>query len=95
MIRWVVAYDVPEDKRRKHLADLLENFGDRVQYSVFEVTAKDDGDMRALLKKLKALINAKEDSVRLYPLCGSCVEKVIVLGVGTEEPWPDPEVYVV
>ncbi|MGO9569891.1 MAG: CRISPR-associated endonuclease Cas2 [Desulfomonilaceae bacterium] len=95
MIRWVVAYDVPEDKRRKRIADLLENFGDRVQYSVFEVMAVNDSDMETLLTKVKAILVAKEDRVRLYPLCGSCAGKVIVLGVGTEELWPTPDVYVV
>jgi len=29
-------YDIPSDKRRKKVSDLLEGYGQRVQYSVFE-----------------------------------------------------------
>ena len=32
----VISYDIPADKRRTKLAQLLENYGQRVQYSVFE-----------------------------------------------------------
>lgn len=95
MIKWVVAYDVPEDKRRKKLADTLQNFGDRVQYSVFEVTTQRDGDMEIVLDKIKSIVLTEEDSVRMYPLCQSCVGKVIVVGVGTQAPWDAPDVYIV
>ena len=32
----VVSYDVPDDRRRTRLAHILKDFGERVQYSVFE-----------------------------------------------------------
>lgn len=33
---YLVSYDIPETRRRTKLAKILEDFGDRVQYSVFE-----------------------------------------------------------
>jgi CRISPR-associated protein Cas2 len=36
MFLYVISYDIPDDKRRKKIADLLEGYGQRVQYSVFE-----------------------------------------------------------
>lgn len=33
--RYLLAYDVPDDKRRARLAKELQKYGDRVQYSVF------------------------------------------------------------
>lgn len=33
---WVVAYDSPNNKRRRKLAKLLEGYGERLQWSVFE-----------------------------------------------------------
>ena len=33
---YLVSYDIPDTKRRTKLAKTLEDFGDRVQYSVFE-----------------------------------------------------------
>jgi len=36
-MHYVVAYDITNDKRRKKLSDLLETYGVRVNYSVFEI----------------------------------------------------------
>ncbi|MGY2945409.1 CRISPR-associated endonuclease Cas2 [Thermostichus sp. MS-CIW-34] len=33
---YVITYDIPDNKRRKKVSDLLEGYGRRVQYSVFE-----------------------------------------------------------
>ena len=32
----VIAYDIPEDKRRTKVAKALEGYGERMQYSLFE-----------------------------------------------------------
>src|SRR6185436_13646804 len=32
----LVSYDIPDDRRRTKLANALKDFGERVQYSVFE-----------------------------------------------------------
>ncbi len=32
----VISYDIADDKRRNRVAKTLENYGTRVQYSVFE-----------------------------------------------------------
>lgn len=37
--RYLVAYDVPDDRRRLAIAKVLQSFGDRIQYSVFVVEA--------------------------------------------------------
>jgi CRISPR-associated protein Cas2 len=37
--RFLVAYDIPSDRRRERLAKCLERHGDRVQYSVFVIDA--------------------------------------------------------
>jgi CRISPR-associated protein Cas2 len=36
-MKYVVTYDISIDKRRTKLSDLLEGYGVRVNYSVFEV----------------------------------------------------------
>lgn len=67
MLFYVVAYDIPNDKRRKKVADLLEGYGQRVQYSVFEcvLTQTKYDELR---RRLKKRIKSAEDSVRFYPL---------------------------
>lgn len=89
---YVIAYDIPDDKRRGKIAALLEGYGARVQKSVFEADLDERGyvDLR---KRLKRWIVEKEDSVRFYRLCSDCrgqVETIGPLGVMVE-----PEVLIV
>jgi CRISPR-associated protein Cas2 len=37
MFLYIVAYDIPSNRRRKKVSDILEGYGRRVQYSVFEL----------------------------------------------------------
>ncbi len=77
----VVSYDIPDNKRRTRIAKTLEDYGVRVQYSVFEVNleARQIAKMRARLAKL---IDEAEDSVRFYTLCAACFKQIEVLGQG-------------
>ena len=87
----VVAYDVPSDRRRLKLAHALQDFGQGVQYSVFEchLTADELGQLRSRLQKL---IEPEEDQVRIYLLCAECTARVEVHGAGSRT--EDPEVLV-
>ncbi len=79
MLLYVVAYDIPCNKRRQRVSDLLEGYGRRVQYSVFECllsAAKYD----ELRKRLRKRVNLDEDSVRFYPLSGHTLSQVEVWG---------------
>ena len=86
-----IAYDVPNDKRRLKVARLLERYGERVQYSVFEMwlTAEEADVVR---RELLAIINPEEDQVRIYRLCEACVRRIVVLGNGEVQPPPGPVV---
>lgn len=55
----VVVYDIPDNKRRKKLADFLEGYGRRVQYSVFECFISLDKCNR-FMKKSKIKLNLKK-----------------------------------
>lgn len=76
---YVVSYDIPSDKRRNKVHRALTGFGEWVQYSVFEchLTKKEVLMMRT---KLNNLLDAQEDRVRIYYLCGGCVGKVEAIG---------------
>lgn len=52
MFLYVVAYDIPCDKRRKKISDLLEGYGQRVQYSVFECRLSSDKYKELLMRSL-------------------------------------------
>jgi CRISPR-associated protein Cas2 len=80
---FVVAYDIPNDRRRTRVHKTLCGFGEWTQYSLFECYLSDK-ELLLLRAKLDRLLNAEEDSVRLYPLCAGCRPKVIT--IGSEKP---------
>ena len=76
---YVIAYDIPDDKRRTKVHKLLLGFGKWTQYSLFEcfLTKK---ELVLLRSKLAEHLEAAQDSVRFYPLCANCLEKVETVG---------------
>ncbi len=81
MLFYVVAYDLPDDKRRKKVSDLLEGYGKRVQYSVFECVLS-QAKYEELRSRLKKVVKLSEDSVRFYPLSRHTLGQVETWGVG-------------
>jgi CRISPR-associated protein Cas2 len=88
----VVAYDIPDNKRRTKLSDFLEGYGKRVQFSVFECFLTLD-EMRLLYEKVKKLVNPIEDHVRFYWISGEAVSRVLTLGA--DPPQTPPKYYIV
>lgn len=76
---YIIAYDIPCNKRRKKIADLLEGYGQRVQLSVFECFLSKQ-KFAELKQRLKKLVKLKEDSVRFYPLSGHTLSQVELWG---------------
>jgi CRISPR-associated protein Cas2 len=79
----LVSYDIPStksgDRRRARLAKYLEGIGLRVQRSVFELDI-DPQKLGNVLAAMAERLDEAEDSVRVYPLCGTCTGKVHRLG---------------
>ncbi len=91
-MKYVVAYDIGSDKFRTKVADCLEDYGDRVQMSVFEVDIN-AVQYRRMVEKLTPLIDHENDSIRIYPVCSACLEKASIIGLG--EIAGDPDVIVI
>ncbi|MEH2061927.1 MAG: CRISPR-associated endonuclease Cas2 [Nostoc sp.] len=83
MLFYVIVYDIPCDKRRKKVSDLLEGYGQRVQYSVFECIL-DQNKYKELKKRLHKQVKSPEDSVRFYPLSRHTFNQI--------ETWGEPAV---
>uniref|UniRef100_A0A832I8V7 CRISPR-associated endoribonuclease Cas2 n=1 Tax=Pseudothermotoga hypogea TaxID=57487 RepID=A0A832I8V7_9THEM len=77
---YVVSYDVVDDRRRNKLADFLENFGVRVQYSVFEVELKEK-EYNVMVKGIKKRIKPEEDTVRIYPIAKELKDAIMTIGL--------------
>jgi len=70
----VLAYDIPDDKRRTKLFKTLKRFGWPVQESVFEFHLKQN-EIVSLKKAVCSVIDEKEDQVRYYYLCPTCFQR--------------------
>lgn len=77
----VVAYDIADDKRRDRVAKILEGFGERVQYSVFECRL-DRMQYLRLRHALEDVILVEEDVVSFYFLCEADVRRIERIGRG-------------
>jgi len=75
----VISYDIPDDRRRIRVAKLLLDYGQRVQYSVFEAYLE-PAHLAEFYDRLRPLLNEDEDNVRVYRLCGECRWRVEVFG---------------
>jgi CRISPR-associated protein Cas2 len=89
-LSYLICYDVPDHKRRARLAKLLDGYGWRVQYSVYEALLE-----AALFDKLHVeiltLIDAEADRVAVYRLCAGCAKRRLALGTNAAD-WLGHEV---
>ena len=82
-MRFVIAYDITNDKARSRVYKILESYGAWKQYSVFELEITD-----VQLLKLKDEISSvisNTDRIRIYTICGKCVDKIINVGQYTSD----------
>lgn len=90
MTNYLVVYDVStasaEGARRlRRVARICEGYGQRVQYSVFEVTCTETL-FAELLTKLRDIIRPSEDRLRIYPV--RCDFELDVIRVGPRRELP-------
>jgi CRISPR-associated protein Cas2 len=76
---WIVSYDIVDDKRRHKVAQILESYGVRAQYSVFECEITDRQQM-TLQGKLRRVIDEGEDDIRFYPINAAEIHRIKLLG---------------
>ena len=88
----VVVYDVPDDKRRLRLSKLLEGYGRRVQFSVFECFLTLE-EMRGLCEKVRGKVKVEEDNVRFYWISRDAVDRVMTLGSKPPESPPNSFIF--
>lgn len=83
----LVCYDISDDNTRARVAATLQQWGDRIQRSVFLCTLTKQ-DQNTVRTHLAAMINPDRDSVYFIDICGTCWKTVTTLGQGTFEPPP-------
>jgi CRISPR-associated protein Cas2 len=76
---FLVAYDIADDNRRSHIAQILLDYGQRVQESVFCLEIDDEVHER-LLKRLRKAMDDQGDVVWVVPTCRNCRKSVLTFG---------------
>lgn len=77
----IIAYDIADSKRLLRVAKIMEDYGQRVQYSIFEAALSPlHSDM--MQRRVEKVINKEFDGVKYYPLCEKCLQRAVVLGIG-------------
>ena len=77
---YVVSYDITSNRRRRRISKCLENYGRRIQYSVFECDIDEKRYKQMYKDILKETDGMTDGSVRFYYLCGNCITKMQLIG---------------
>lgn len=90
-MRYIICYDISEQKIRTKVAKYLESFAHRMQYSVFgcESSEKTMESVRKELLQLTA--DAENPLLFIAPMCRACIEKAWMVG----EPLERTELYII
>jgi CRISPR-associated protein Cas2 len=91
--RYLVAYDIREDRRLRDIASCMEGYGERIQYSVFIC---DLSEQEAVLMRgdVEARMKRSEDSVMIIDL-GRAGDSSRFLFLGHHERLPVSSVVIV
>ncbi len=81
LITYDVATTTPAGRRRlRHVAQACQNYGQRVQKSVFECLVNPE-QWVLLQESLSSLICPEEDSLRIYPLDENVRRRIEHIGI--------------
>jgi CRISPR-associated protein Cas2 len=90
-MRYLVSYDIADNRRRARLADELLNYGPCLQESLF-LADTSEARLDEMRREIDQLIDPLQDSVLLFPLCDACWRKVEVKGLAV---LPEPQSFYV
>jgi len=91
--RYLVAYDIRDDRRLRLIAGCMEGYGTRIQYSVF-ISDLSDREKVLMRGDIEAIMKMSEDSVMIIDL-GSADDSSRFLFLGHRETLPSPGAVIV
>jgi CRISPR-associated protein Cas2 len=80
----VVAYDITDQRRLQRIAKICEDYGVRVQYSVFECRLEAD-KFDKFWNDLLATIDSATDRLVAYKVCVACARDIRSAGTQTHQ----------
>lgn len=91
-MRYLVAYDITDDRNRDRLAKILLDFGQRLQESLFICNIEPEQKSQ-LLERAEQTINPIDDKLHIVPICNQCWQSVEAIGIAAKP--EDPGYYVI
>jgi CRISPR-associated protein Cas2 len=91
--RYLVAYDIRDDRRLRSIASCMEGYGTRIQYSVF-VCDLSDRERVLMRGDVEHLMKMSEDSVMVVDL-GAAGDSSRFLFLGYHEKLPSSDAVIV
>jgi len=76
---FLISYDITDNNRRCRLHRFLRQFGNRVQYSVFEFYLTEK-EFLYVQNEIKRIIDKKKDKIRLWQFCEICIKETFCMG---------------
>ncbi len=80
----VVAYDIASNRRRRRVARILESYGNRVNYSVFECFLR-ECELGEMQHRLQEQVKRGADCILFYRLCRACIGSREIMGRQEEQ----------
>jgi CRISPR-associated protein Cas2 len=91
--RYLIAYDIRDDRRLRSIAGCMEGYGTRIQYSVF-VCDLSDRERVLMRSDIEILMKPSEDSVMVVDL-GMAGDSSRFLFLGHHERLPSSDAVIV
>ncbi len=96
-MNFLISYDISNDRQRLRASQILEDYGDRIQRSVFELPDLDEAAWGKCWTRLQRRVELESgDSIRVYFLCEKCRKAIRIWSPdGGEAMVPEPSVLIV
>lgn len=90
---YLVTYDIKDSNRLQKVCKTMKNFGNHLQYSVFECYLNGINFVK-MQDKLSKIIDEKEDRVIIIRLCPTCKSNILTMGNQQEYKEPsEPKIF--
>jgi len=83
-VNMLITYDIAHPKRLYRVAKVMQDYGLRVQHSVFEAELT-PGQFKEMRLRTEEEMDFLEDGVKYFPLCNQCDYLWFSLGNGPVE----------
>ena len=84
-MKYIICYDIKEDKIRSRIVKYLEERGFRIQFSVFSYQCSSI-EIKKIWKDLKSKTkNADNPLIMIIPVCKTCDKAILMQGKPLEE----------